>query len=273
MLTVIVASRKDPAGLRVREKLLEKYGFKETELVFDDTPVYRVGNVLLATSNRDSIYSNHVESFFNPDVVIFVSRHKAESEMPALLVHTPGNWGSSASFGGRPRSVCNAFASATEEALLELKAQKARLGLNGWSCGLEVTHHGPYFEKAAALFVELGSTEKEWVNDKAAEAVAAAAIKAANAAREAYPVASGFGGGHYAPKFSDLALKGEYAFAHIIPRYAFKEGLTAELIVQSVQRSVERVKYALIDAKGLKSRDKALILSALSGTEVDVVEI
>lgn len=70
----------------------------------------------------------------------------------------------------------------------------------------------------------MGSTEKEWVNDKAAEAIAAAAIRAANATRDAYRVALGFGGGHYAPKFSEFALKEGFAFAYITPKYAFKEG-------------------------------------------------
>lgn len=254
------------------EKLLKGYRFENAGFTFDNAPVYRMGNVLLATSSSDTIYSDHVEGFFNPDVVIFVSKHKSESKVPALLVHSLGNWGSDASFGGKPKSVCNAFASAVEEALLELKSQGVKLGLNGWSYGLEVTHHGPYFEKAAALFVELGSTEKEWVNDRAAEAVAAAAIKAANATRNAYPVASGFGGGHYAPKFSDLALRGKYAFAHIIPKYAFREGLTPELILQSIRRSLERVEYALID-EGLKGKEKKLILDALANTEVDVIEV
>ncbi|MEM1537556.1 MAG: D-aminoacyl-tRNA deacylase [Candidatus Nezhaarchaeales archaeon] len=272
MSTIIVASIQDPAGLKVKEKLLKKYRFKEIELVFDDAPVYRMDNVLLATSSKHTIYSDHVEGFFNPYVVIFVSKHKSESGVPALLVHTPGNWSSNASFGGRPGSLCNAFASAVEEALLELKTQKAKLGLNGWRCGLEVTHHGPYFEKAAALFIELGGTEKEWLNDEAAEAVAAAAVKAASATRDTYRVASGFGGGHYAPRFSDFALRGEYAFAHIIPKYAFREGLTRELIVQSIRRSTEEVRYALVD-RGLRSEDKKLVLNALTDTGVNIIEV
>jgi D-aminoacyl-tRNA deacylase len=37
------------------------------------------------------------------------------------------------------------------------------------------------------------------------------------------PVAIGIGGGHYAPRFTDLALKKKASFGHMIPNYQIDE--------------------------------------------------
>lgn len=273
MSLVILVSALDPVGLRAKEKLLDHYHFYEVEASFDGNPVYERDGVLLATSRFELLHSSHVEAFFKPSLAIFISKHKAKLGVPSLLVHAPGNWGSGTSFGGKPWGICHSFASAIKEALIELNRQRSRLGLEHWRCGLEATHHGPYLEETAALFIEVGSTEREWHDDVAIEAVVAATMKACRARPNGYRVASGFGGGHYAPKFTKLSLDTDYAFAHIIPKYAFKQGLKEEMIIQAVTRSLEKVEYALIDAKGLPRKDKSLTLKVLAKTEVKVLEV
>jgi D-tyrosyl-tRNA(Tyr) deacylase len=59
-----------------------------------------------------------------------------------------------------------------------------------------------------------------------------------------------------------MALLGEAAFGHMIPKYAVHL-VDAEMLRQCVERTLEKVPLAILDWKGIKSEDKPNLLSAL----------
>jgi len=254
----IVCSKTDPAGLNIKDKLLKLMGFRRLGEGVQGEDVYELEGVLLVTIARETIYAEDLEDFLRVRGVIFVSRHAAESGIPAFLAHTPGNWTDEALYGGRPRSVCIAMPIRLAKVVRALDKLREEEGFSDWRCGLEVTHHGPYLEHTPAMFVELGSTQREWRNEKAAEVVAQAIAEALDVLEEG-PVAVGFGGPHYAPQFSRAVLNEGLAISHIVPKYAFPYVSSRELRL-AIERSVIRPSVALIDWKSLKSDERQMVI-------------
>jgi len=261
-MPVIVASKQDMASLNIKDRLLELYNFVETGDSFEGFPIYKFGDILLITTVRDLIYADHLEERFKTDLFVFASRHKSVSGTPALLVHSPGNWVDEALFGGKPKELSVAPPSAIKEALVELAKQKKKLGLEAYDVTLEVTHHGPTSMDIPVVFVELGSSEEQWKDPVAAEAVAHACIKAARSLNKSYKIGVGFGGSHYAPQFTKVVLFSDFAVGHIVPNYVFDK-IDREMIVKAVERTHGEVEYALLDWKGLKRKHKDFLIPIL----------
>jgi D-aminoacyl-tRNA deacylase len=76
----------------------------------------------------------------------------------------------------------------------------------------EVTHHGPTDPGIPSFFVEIGSTEKEWIDPVAGMAVAQSVLSAVP--QDPVPLI-GFGGTHYAARETEIALTSRGAFGHI----------------------------------------------------------
>ena len=83
-------------------------------------------------------------------------------------------------------------------------------------------------------------------------------------------IAVGIGSGHYAAKFTKLALKGEYAFSHMMPKYYGNE---FEMLGQAVERSKPKAEVAVIEWKGLKSEARQRILAKLNSLGIDFVRV
>jgi len=254
----VVCSKTDPASINIRDKLLRFIKFRRLGESVGGEDVYEINGVLLVTIDQEAIYAEGLESFLRVGGIIFASRHAAESGIPAFLAHTPGNWTDEAFYGGRPRSVCVAMPFHLASVVRALDKLREEEGFSDWRCGLEVTHHGPYLERTPAMFVELGSTQREWCNDKAAEVVARAIVEALDVSEEG-PVAVGFGGPHYAPQFSKVVLSEGLAISHIVPKYAFPKVSDRELRL-AIDRSVVRPCLALIDWKSLKSDERQMVV-------------
>jgi D-aminoacyl-tRNA deacylase len=201
-------------------------------------------------------------------LVIFVSRHKSESGTPTLSVHVPGNLGE-ASLGGLPRKISVSPASAMKEALKAMKEAQEEMMLE-YEVSYECTHHGPSLD-IPTMFVELGSSPKQWRSKSAAEAVARGALAAA-LNRRLYQTVIGVGGPHYNMRFTRMALETDTAFGHIIPKYAVSE-LDEEILRQCVKRSVEPVEKAILDWKGIKGGDKEKLLNLLSKMNLKIEKI
>jgi D-aminoacyl-tRNA deacylase len=113
------------------------------------------------------------------------------------------------------------------------------------------------------MFVELGSSEAQWNDTRAAQAVADAAMTAIVEFRPPTDYAVlGIGGTHYNQKFTLMALMGEAVFGHMIPKYALNN-VEAETIRECMEKTLEKVTWAVLDWKGIKSEDKPGLLSAL----------
>jgi D-tyrosyl-tRNA(Tyr) deacylase len=153
--------------------------------------------------------------------VIFPSIHRSESGIRCFTVHPLGNPGSRADFGGKPGTLVPADPRLMTAVLRALAGDAGRVGL---PATFEATHHGPALA-LPSLFAEVAvpagavplPTEVEVLEHALREATPESADR----------VALAVGGGHYAPRFTDLARGRRWAFGHILSRHALRE-LTAE---------------------------------------------
>jgi D-aminoacyl-tRNA deacylase len=268
-MILIVASKKDTAGLNIQKQILSSYSFMERQERFQSNPTYQIKidekNVQLVTLNDESVHAQNLpDSFTNLELIVFISRHSSLSGTPTLSVHTPGNL-AEAELGGLPGKISVSPANAMREALKTMMKLKEQMKLDYEVC-YEGTHHGPSLD-VPTMFVELGSSAKQWGDVKAAEAVARAAMEAIRqfGNRKAKAVL-GIGGPHYNSRFTRMALESEFAFGHMIPKYAVSK-VDSRILTQCIERTMEKVETIILDWKGIKGEDKKPLVSML--TELD----
>ncbi|WP_440949396.1 D-aminoacyl-tRNA deacylase [Methanosphaerula subterraneus] len=200
MKITLVNSRQDQAGVTIRDQI---------RILMAD-PAYRREGVdweFLEVDGR-LIHEGGIDADLGSDLLIFLSRHTSSRPVPVLTVHPTGNPGE-ALLGGEAGSFAPAAPGWMQAVLVNL----VRLVPNGYRASYEVTHHGPTDLVTPSFFVEIGSTEKEWSDRVAGAAVAEAVLTAA----PADPISLiGFGGTHYAPRETAVALETRGAFGHIL---------------------------------------------------------
>ena len=269
---MFIASNKDTAGMNIAKSLIDHYSFEKLSETFHNSPVYTKTlhnkETKLLFVNTEIVDTQFLGDFFNPDLFIFLSRHSSTKGIPTLSVHTPGNL-AEAKFGGKPKTVSVSPAAVIKNALQEMAKLKDERGLD-YEVSYECTHHGPSLD-APAMFVELGSSPKQWKDLKAAEVVAHAAAAAISEC-SVCSVALGIGGPHYNKKFTKLALETQTAFGHIIPKYALS-GFDAQIIAQCIERTLEPVDSAVLDWKGIKGEHKPKIVATLEELGVPLEKV
>lgn len=202
-----------------------------------------------------------------PELIIVASTHRSEAGVNTLTCHSPGNLSDDVSHGGYARALSIAPALYLRGALLELSKLKAHNPkLSSYQVSLEVTHHGPTIS-LPIIFVEVGSSEKQWNDLEACEAVAKTITKLVSEQPETKPIAIGFGGGHYAPQFTKKVLAGEIALGHICPKYA-ADNLDEEMILQMLNKTIPKPEYALMEWKGLAGEQKNKIKTILDKNKI-----
>jgi D-aminoacyl-tRNA deacylase len=265
-MILVVASEKDPASLNIKKQLLTNYRFNETTAKFQENTTYTTQvndkDVQLITLNRESIYAQDLTTFFtDTELILFISRHSSMSGTPTLSVHTPGNLGS-ADLGGRPREVSVSPSNAMREALKVMSKMRDEMQIK-YEVSYEGTHHGPSLN-TPTMFAELGSSPEQWRDATAAEVVAHAAMGAISRFRNgSVETVLGIGGPHYNNKFTKMALQTEIAFGHIIPKHSISQ-IDSRTLQQCVDRTLEKVEYAVLDWKGIKSEDKPRVLEMVN---------
>ena len=243
---LIVASKKDKAGINITTALSQykKYDF----YLVDDEIIY------------DSNYNQDKINRF--DFVIFASRHKSEKGGKTLSIHAPGNW-KLAEFGGEPGKVCPTSALFLKQAFEKLNKNVKEHDLRGYQVTLECTHHGPLINKPC-MFIEIGSTEKEWDDRRAAFIVAKTINQIIDDFKENpyNEIAFAIGGPHYCPNFNKIQLDSNFALSHIIPEYSLP--LTEEMVKEAINKTVEEVDVIILDWKGLgKAEDRQKVMDVL----------
>ena len=246
-MNLILASQADSAALNLRERLLELGNWRE-DGEFQGSPVWRLvdgggsfcaPDTHMATLAELHLHAENIDREWaaqfgeSPECIAFLSRHKAASGRPSLTVHPVGNWGG-ADYGGTPSVVSGTAPGWMTGLLLAI----TRTAPAGYQACFEATHHGPLLE-TPAFFVEIGSDESRWELREPAEVLARALLALEPASGIALV---GIGGGHYTPRFSDIALKREAIFGHMVPKYAL-EYLTPELLRSALERSGARAIY------------------------------
>lgn len=242
---LIIASKKNPAGTNITTALSQ----------------FRENPVLSSMGKKPSFdfYLPEEEVLFNKnlnlekinqyDFVIFPCTHKSEKGEKSLSIHVPGNW-RTAELGGSDGKVCPTSALFQKQLFETLRANVGKYDLEDYNVTLEVTHHGPLINKPC-VFIEIGSSETEW-NDRRAAFVIAKTISDTinkfqpNPYRE---IAIGIGGPHYCPNFNKIQLKSNIAISHIIPQYV--SPISEDMIKEAISKTEEEVDFAILDWKGL----------------------
>ena len=234
MKTAIIISRKDLAGMNIA-KHLEKLGI---------TPEY---------IDREIIYPEHIDKTLDANFIIFASKHQGKNTH-TLSLHTPGNW-KQADFGGKSGKICPASALILKHFFKILNKNK-----RDWNLTLECTHHGPYIEKPC-LFIEIGGSQKDWIQEEAGEIIAKTIKQSINNINKGKVsqenlrlsgVAIGIGGPHYCPNFNKIQLNSKYAISQIIPQYVFP--ISKEILQQAIEKTIEPVNLAIIDWRSEERR-------------------
>ena len=257
---VIVASKEDPASINIKNCLFEQQKWEESG-TFKGNKVYQIEDIFVVTIEDKKIFHENLdqeikkELEIEPKLAIFISRHTSKTGEPTLTVHPIGNYGK-AEFGGKSRTLVKSSPKIMTDLLRILKKHTRYENLYHKVC-FEVTHHGPYLT-IPTLFIEVGSTEEEWNKKPPANVVAKSVLDLLKNYRceddmpEDIPVIIGIGGGHYAPRFTDMVLENKVAFGHMIPSYQIDAGNIDKKMIEQALNQTPNVKGVYIHRKGLK---------------------
>lgn len=254
----IIASSKDPAGINIRNSLIELFNFEKNSKKFDDNDVYQYAKIKNKTIklyliNDDLIFAENIDKKISADFFIFASKHRSKENTKSFAVHPIGNWGN-ADFGGQEKTLCFSSAVLLKNFFVGLNENGKNIG---YEITLEATHHGPYVEKPA-VFVEIGSTDKEWNDKNNGEIITRTIINSLKNENQNYKIAIGIGGPHYCNNFNKIVLRADIALSHICPKYHLDK-LNEELIKQSIQKTKEKIDFVLLDWKGLGAEKQRIV--------------
>lgn len=255
MKIAIISSTQDLASINIKEELIKE--FKETSEVFDNHKVYSLNDMKIYTTDKESVYYEHLDHRINADIFVFISMHKSKAEIPTLSVHSIGNW-SDNQVGGTKRKLVISPALLLKKAFLNLNEYGKD---SGYEIVYEATHHGPYLEKPT-FFIEIGSTEHQWTDKRAGSIISKSLLHALNDPnKENAKIAIGIGGLHTCPEFNKVVLRNNIALSHICPKYML-ESLDMEMIQQAIDKTQGQVNLIILDWKGL-GQEKQRISSIL----------
>ncbi len=291
---LIITSTEDKASMNMRERFLtsDLFTFTNTEVKWQDNPIlqlisynkegidmnlFKKHAIYLGLTKKPLIFLDNLmleSSSFNPDILIFASRHASESGKPAFLIHSTGIWGDDSSFGGKPRELSLTSALLLKAGFQSLMELTYKYGFSDrYACDMEVTHHGPTSLEKPLIFMELGSNPEEWTDQKAALLVSEAIVKGIvdylKYDKRKQMVGLGFGGRHYANQFKRIILEKEVSLSFICPKY-FIQSLTREMIQKMIKNTKEDVDFFIIDWKGTNSEDKKHLIPLLEDFDIPI---
>jgi D-aminoacyl-tRNA deacylase len=191
--------------------------------------------------------------------LVFPSIHRSEKNVPSLTVHSLGNLGPRAEMGGRPRTLVPTDPQRMVAALRLLDEGATGLGMGAT---YEATHHGPAVS-LPSFFIEIGYAELPHPPQEAVRLLAHTIPRITGLPGDRVALAAG--GGHYAPHFSDLALRRSWAFGHILSRHALEE-LDRTTAVEAYRRTegaegvvysrAEDARHPMLEGIGPRLRDR-----------------
>lgn len=252
----VIVSKQDPAGMNIRDVLVELHGFNETTETFNRNPVYAKQGIKLYTIEERTIDANGIDQQVEGDWIIFATRHQAASGKKCFCVHVPGNW-AKAEAGGEDRRLCRAVPAAMKEALRKIDGI---YGGDEFDISQECTHHGPAIDKPC-LFIEIGSTEAEWTRHDAGEFIANVVNYLCMNKPSKYKEVMVIGGGHYSQAGTKLMSRTEYAAGHICPKHAL-EHLDEDMLKQAIEKNGDNFDMIVLDWKGLGT-EKARVMEII----------
>lgn len=256
-MDLLVAYEKDPAGINMARHLAGSATL--------DGGVYRGDNFDLAVTATPVIAADSIAATY-PDYssFVFLSKHAATSGVLALTCHSTGNF-SQADFGGNPRQVAVPYPWLQKQYMQNLSDSRDRFA--GFEITIEATHHGPSAPDKPSVFVEVGTTTREWNDAGLCAAVANILSDTLAMPRQEIPYAICMGGTHYSAKFTDILLHDTLGLGTVIPKHAL-EHVDGELFGHILDRN-KGATTILLDWNGLgRHKKKAVDLAEGSGLEI-----
>ena len=255
MVKGITLSLSDPAGVNMLQRFIEK-GFKDSgigQYKKDDKIIFALEHLIVP----DEQFQKNLKPQPYPmdytklaaehdlEYIVVASRHWAKSGTPTLTAHPTGNFGK-AMYGGNPKELQLTAPNPMRNIYMSILESPPE----GFQVSLEATHHSPTEFNVPMFFVEIGSREDKWIDESVGDYLTDCILEGMDS-KETAPVAIGFGGGHYCPKFSEYIK--EYAMGHMAAKYAI-ELLNENLVSQMMEKS-NGAETILFD-KGLKGKHK-----------------
>jgi D-aminoacyl-tRNA deacylase len=258
---ILVASSEDLAGATMSAWLAgeEKFGPDGRSPRHEDVALHVTKENLLTLESLDNVYPN-ARAF------IFLSKHRSDSGIPTLTCHCTGNF-SNAPFGGNPCEIAMAWPSLQKAYLKAITRAK----VTGYDVIIEATHHGPTSLAKPVLFIELGSSEKQWTDANAARAMCQCILSVLKDVPPCGKIGIAIGGTHYPTKFNKLLLESEFGFAAVASKHSLG-AIDERMLDQMINKSSEKVTHIVLDIKGLGS-DKSRITNMAEKTSLEVVKV
>jgi len=258
-MQLLVAYKSDPAGYNMASFISQN--------MEQDGEIYRGKNFDLVIISTPSISADWLKEKYNYDGFVFLSKHAAETGTLALTCHSTGNF-SEAYFGGFKKQVAIPHPHLQKSYLQAL--WKKRKDFTKFAITLEATHHGPTALDKPVLFIEVGTTEKEWNHKELCKNIAKITVDVISQPTKKHDVAICFGGTHYPEKFTKVLLEDEYALGTIMPKHAL-EFLDQSLFSHILKQNKE-AKFALLDWRGL-GKNKQKVMNLVKATDLEVIKI
>ncbi len=270
-MRLIVSSTQDEASKNILSKLLE-LDWKELDR-WRENPVYKREDDLIVTIDKRHIYFDEIDKKIERylgvelDEVIYISKHSSEAGVDSLTVHPIGNFGE-AKYGGKEGRLVPSSPHGMTEAFHILREEAEKKGVKDeYDISFEATHHGPFLE-TPTYYIEIGSDLNSWKDERAGEVIADTVIEVKDRSQEEKPVAICIGGGHYTPRFTELAKSRKVALGHIVPGWGMKY-LNKKSFSEAVEKT-PNVEYVYFDRSSTsgKERKRVKTWADKSGLEI-----
>ncbi len=258
-MQLLVAYQSDPAGSNLAHHI--------SQTMKQDGKIYRGKNYDLVVIPTPVIAADWLEEKYSHDGFVFLSKHASETGTLALTCHSTGNF-SEALFGGRPRQVAIPHPHLQKSYMQALWAK--RKDFAEFEITIEVTHHGPTALNKPALFIEIGTTEKQWNDKTLCSSVAKIVEDVMSKTPDRHDVAMCFGGTHYPEKFTKELIEGKHALGTVIPKHAL-DFVDKKLFSHILERNKE-AKCALVDWSGL-GKNKQKIVDLIETTNLEMIRV
>jgi D-aminoacyl-tRNA deacylase len=272
---VLVTSSHDLAGMTMSHYLMRSAEFaRESNRGDADGQSYqspRHKNIQLHIFSGNLLTLEKIHDLYShTDVLIFLSKHRSKSSIPTLTCHFTGNFSADTSYGGNPRQIAISYPSLQKGYLKAITA--ARQKVPEYEVIIEATHHGPTSLNKPVLFIELGSSEKQWADENAAAVICDTLLDILdNGFERCDKIGIALGGTHYPKKFNKLLLESKFALAAVASKHNL-EAIDQEMLNQMIEKSVEKVTHVVLDSKGLGSQ-KDRMLEMLEKTPLELYKV
>lgn len=239
MVTLVVATTTDPASFGPATALLAMPGWQAGP-TFQGVSSFMNGEVRLLQHDKGIVEEDDLDRRWEEvtaqvvDEIIFLSKHTAVSNRPALTLHPIGiphlKDGDVPPQGGKPGWAALPSPRMGPWLMLLKKIAQSHNLVPEFEITLEATHHGPVTSKPS-LFIEIGSTEEHWKRQDAAKVIAqlvweglglggADAVGNWDSKSGSNKVLLGLGGGHYVPRHMDIVWKTGTWVGHLLSGYS-----------------------------------------------------